>query len=39
MELYGKGYQKLYTFARKMAVLLVVYVIHNFNMCTMHNVL
>ena len=39
MELYGKSYQKLITFVCKMAVSLVVYIIHIFNMCTIHNVL
>ena len=39
MELCRKGYQKVCTFACKMAVSLVVYIIHIFNMCTIHDVL
>ena len=39
MELYGKGYQKLCTFACKMALSLVVYKMHIFNMCTTNDVL
>ena len=39
MELYGKGYQKLCTFACKMAVPFVVYIVHNFNIYTIHDVL
>ena len=39
MELNGEGYQKLCTFACAMAVSLVVYIIHIFNMCTIHDVL
>ena len=39
MELYGKGYQKLSTFACKMAVSLVVYIIHIFNVCATLDVL